>query len=130
MDLSTQAIGRAGEYLAASLFERHGVITTHVDVMGVDLWVQTPTGRRVTVQVKTTAKAMPAAPDRIECRYRFTLRVRQNHTVADVFCFVALDRNLLRLVSSAEISSSDKQSFRETEFTDDAMEADIKRYLY
>jgi len=54
------------------LFERYGVITTHVDVMGVDLWVETPTGRRVTVQVKTTAKAMPPTPDRTDYRYRFT----------------------------------------------------------
>jgi len=71
--LATEAIGRAGEYQAASIFELHGITTTHVDVRAVDLWVQTPSGRRVTVQVKASLAPRPADQGRKRPRYKFYL---------------------------------------------------------
>jgi len=49
--------------------------------------------------------------------------------MADVFCFVALDRGLIRLCSSAELGNGN-QMFSVDEVTKDAMLEDIKRYLY
>ena len=128
MDLPSVSIGRAGEYLAASIFEMQGITTVHVDVTGVDLWVETPSGRRVTVQVKAASEAK-VQPDRKSKRYRFNLYCKQTHTRAEVFCFVALDKKQLRLVSSAEARSSYK-AFTEADFDESLMLSDINRYLY
>jgi len=105
-----------------------GITTVHVDVTGVDLWVETPSGRRVTVQVKTASKAK-APPDRKSKRYRFSLSCKQTHTRAEVFCFVVLDKKQLRLVSSAEARSTYK-AFTEADFDESLMLSDINRYLY
>ena len=126
MELSNQAIGRAGEFQAAAIFERHGVVTTHVDVHGVDLWCETPTGRRVTIQVKASQRAAldshHATP-----RYHFNLREAAN---ADVYCFVALDLSLLRLRSLGELPDSKGIRLGVSQFTEADMLADLKRYLY
>jgi len=127
LELSNQAVGRAGEFQAAAIFEMHGIVTTHVDVHGVDLWAETSTGRRVTVQVKTTLKPYYAgsrAP-----RYHFALKNTATHS-ADVICFVALDLGLVRLLSSAELNAAQTKCYPATEFTEKAMAEDIKRYLY
>ena len=105
-----------------------GITTVHVDVIGVDLWVETPSGRRVTVQVKAASVAK-AQQDRKSKRYRFSLNCKQTHTRAEVFCFVALDKKQLRLVSSAEAQSSYK-AFTEADFDESLMLSDINRYLY
>ena len=128
MELSNQAIGRAGEFQAASVFELHGVVTTHVDVSGVDLWCETPSGRRVTVQVKTTRGPKSYKSTR---RPRYTFQV---HNIgpggADVYCFVALDTGLLRLLSSGELPKMRTKCFAAEKFAIARMEEDIKRYLY
>jgi hypothetical protein len=127
LELSNQAVGRAGEFQAAAIFEQHGVVTSHVDVHSVDLWAETPTGRRVTVQVKTTLKPYYAgnrAP-----RYHFVLKNTATHN-ADVVCFVALDLGLVRLLSSAELNAARTKCYPATGFTEKAMAEDIKRYLY
>jgi hypothetical protein len=133
LELSKQAIGRAGEFQAASIFERRGVVTTHVDVYGVDLWCETSSGRRVTVQVKSAQEPQPnyAQPNydrHVTPRYHFNLRQRGDYS-ADVYCFVALDLSLLRLFSVGELTSQTKK-ISQSSFTGVAMEADIKRYLY
>lgn len=128
MELSKQAIGRAGEFQAASIFERRGVVTTHVDVYGVDLWCETSSGRRVTVQVKSAQEPQANYDRHVTPRYHFNLRQRGDHS-ADVYCFVALDLSLLRLFSVGELTSQTKK-ISQSSFTGVAMEADIKRYLY
>lgn len=128
LELSKQAIGRAGEFQAAAVFEQHGIVTTHVDVYGVDLWCETPSGRRVTVQVKATLGPKTTESDRAP-RYFFRL---QGHGArpADVYCFVVLDTGLLRLFSTGEVSHSSSKALAISQLTPEAMEADLKRYLY
>lgn len=126
MELSNQAIGRAGEFQAASIFERHGIVTTHVDVHGVDLWCETPTGRRVTIQVKASQRSV-VDKQHTTPRYHFNLRETAN---ADVYCFVALDLSLLRLRSLGELPDSKGIRLGVSQFTEADMLADLKRYLY
>jgi hypothetical protein len=82
-------IGRQGEFLAAYILETHGVEVHHVDRAGADLWCRTPHGI-VTVQVKARSKPHPTN-DRSQPYYSFNT----NHSDADFFAFVALDRELL-----------------------------------
>jgi len=128
LELSNQAIGRAGEFQAASVFELHGVVTTHVDVSGVDLWCETPSGRRVTVQVKTT-RAPTDSKQKRSPRYFFQIKPKQG-VVADIYCFVALDLGRVRLLSSGELIKRSTRSHPVSYFTEEDMVADIKRYLY
>lgn len=127
--LSNDAIGRAGEYQAASIFELHGITTTHVDVKAVDLWVETPSGRRVTVQVKSSLGPRPLESGRKNPRYKFHLHKQTTCAMADVFCFVALDLGCIRLCSSAELARGD-QMFHARDMNRQMMLEDIKRYLY
>jgi len=129
LDLSKQAIGRAGEFQAAAIFEQHGVVTTHVDVYGVDLWCETPSGRRVTIQVKAAQGPQPNYGRHVTPRYHFNLRQKDDHP-ADVYCFVALDLSLLRLLSARELPASATKKMGRALFTEADMETDIKRYLY
>lgn len=129
VELSNEAIGRAGEYRAASIFELYGITTTHVDVKGVDLWVETPSGRRIKVQVKSSLGVRPAEKNRNRPRYKFRLSSPEMCAFADVFCFVPLNLSIIRLCSSAELRKSMKMFFAE-EMTNEAMEQDINRYLY
>lgn len=129
MELSNQAVGRAGEFQAAAIFERHGIVTTHVDIHGVDLWVQTPSGRRMTIQVKTTRKPT-IRKTHTSPSYTFQLRLKET-TMADVYCMLALDITVFRLFSAAELRiGATTKHISATSFTEKAMEEDIKRYLY
>lgn len=127
MELSTQAVGRAGEFQAAAIFERHGVVTSHVDIHGVDLWVETPSGRRVTVQVKTQQRAVSRGTH-VTPRYKFS--ITKNSYQADLLCFVALDRGLCRLLSCAELNNVATKMYPAHTFTEEVMRDEIKRYLY
>lgn len=129
MDLSKQSIGRAGEFQAATIFELHGIVSTHVDIYGVDLWVETPSSRRVTVQVKSSMGPVQEEPRRRTTRYAFS-RKRPQVDPADVYCFVALDLGLMRLCSGAELGRSVMKYYLVPEFTQENMEADLRRYLY
>ena len=129
MDLSKQAIGRAGEFQAAAIFEQHGVVTTHVDIHGVDLWCETPSGRRVTVQVKAARAPKNLDAYHTTPRYQFNLQSAAANK-ADVYCFVALDLSLLRLVSAGELSASATKKMGQGKFTEADMATDIRRYLY
>jgi len=128
LELSKQSIGRAGEFQAAAIFERHGIVTTHVDIYGVDLWCQTPSGRRVSVQVKATQKPT-ASGQHTTPRYAFQLRLREDN-LADVYCLIALDQSLFRLFSASELTRTTTKKISALQFTEDAMLTDIKRYLY
>lgn len=129
LKLSKQAVGRAGEFQAAAIFERHGVVTTHVDVHGVDLWCETPSGRRVTVQVKTAQAPQKSDGHHQTPRYHFNVRLSEG-CLADVYCFVALDLGLLRLFSGQELPSSMTKKMGSDKFTEPDMALDMRRYLY
>jgi len=129
LNLSTQAVGRAGEFQAAAIFEQHGIVTTHVDIHGVDLWVQTPSGRRMTVQVKTTQKSV-IRNKHVQPNYTFQIRMRET-SMADVYCLLALDVGLFRLFSGPEFRINTKtKHLPVSALTKEAMAEDIKRYLY
>ena len=129
MNLSTQAVGLAGEFQAAAIFEQHGIVTTHVDIHGVDLWVQTPSGRRMTVQVKTTQRSI-VRKNHVQSSYTFQMRLKET-TMADVYCLLALDVGLFRLFSGPEFQiKSTTKHLRSSALTKEAMAEDIKRYLY
>jgi hypothetical protein len=82
-------VGRAGEFLAAYILETHGIEVHHVDRAGADLWCKVQ-GSILTVQVKAcTAPAQNN--ERSSLYYTYSTR----NPVADWYCFVALDRELL-----------------------------------
>jgi hypothetical protein len=90
-------IGRAGEFLAAYILETHGVEVHHVDRAGADLWCKVR-GSIVTVQVKAS-QAPVKSNKRSYVYYTYATR----NPVADWYCFVALDRELLLMRPSESI---------------------------
>jgi hypothetical protein len=91
-------IGRAGEFLAAYILETHGVEVHHVDRAGADLWCKVR-GSIVTVQVKAS-HGSGQKQRAVVCLY-YTYATR--NPVADWYCFVALDRELLLMRPSESI---------------------------
>ena len=78
--------GRAGEFLVQSVLEhQYNLVTQRVDVDGVDLWVELPSGF-ITVQVKA-ARAVDKSK-----RYSFSFS--KSEITAAVYCYVALDVGL------------------------------------
>jgi hypothetical protein len=96
---SNTDIGRAGEFLAAYILETHGVEVHHVDRAGADLWCKVQ-GSIVTVQVKA-CRAAAKSNTRSFAYYTY----RTQPTDAGWYCFVALDRELLLMRPSAEVTS-------------------------
>lgn len=123
--VSSEYIGRAGEFLAACIFEVRGIRTVPVTMHGVDLWCETPSGRWVRVQVKTASKAHKEANRYGAARYCFSRRVGRAVS-PDLYAFVALD--LMRVVvrdymcANARITVDD--------FSVAAQEDSIARWLY
>ena len=82
-------VGRAGEFLAAYILETHDIEVHHVDRAGADLWCKVQ-GSIITVQVKSSTIPIQSN-DRSALYYTYATR----SPVADWYCFVALDRELL-----------------------------------
>ena len=82
-------VGRAGEFLAAYILETHDIEVHHVDRAGADLWCKVQ-GSIITVQVKSSTVPIPTN-ERSFLYYTYATR----SPVADWYCFVALDRELL-----------------------------------
>jgi hypothetical protein len=125
---SSEGVGRAGEFLVASILEARGIRASHVAIHGTDLWVETPTGRMLRVQVKTSSK--PAKEQRGNSRaYRFLNPSRPRSGVPDphVYCLVALDLGLMVVVSRMAKGGSRVAVSR---FTEAEQEAGIAEYLY
>jgi len=126
--VSSESVGRAGEFLVASILEAHGIRATHVAMHGTDLWVETPTGRMLRVQVKTSSK--PAREQRGNSRsYRFINTTRPGSSIPDphIYCLVALDLGLMVVVSRMAKGGSRVAVSR---FTETEQEAGIAEYLY
>jgi hypothetical protein len=86
-------IGRAGEFYAAFILERHGIRTTHVDLPHDDLWCDTPNRGMVRVQVKACSKAMVHGVKARPARYSF--QFGPNRNIYDgIYILVALDKKL------------------------------------
>jgi hypothetical protein len=125
---SSEGIGRAGEFLVASILEAQGIRASHVAIHGTDLWVETPTGRMLRVQVKTSSKPAKELRGRSKA-YRFLNQSRPRSGVPDphVYCLVALDRGLMVVVPRMAKGGSRVAVSR---FTEAEQEAGIAEYLY
>jgi hypothetical protein len=105
-------IGRAGEFLAAYILETHGVEVHHVDRAGADLWCKVQ-GSIITVQVKSSQAPKPTRKGSTVPYYSY----RTYNPVADWYCFVALDRELLIMrPASAVVTTSTR--FAPAEFNE------------
>jgi hypothetical protein len=126
--VSSEGVGRAGEFLAASILEARGVRASHVAMYGTDLWVETPTGRMLRVQVKTSSRPSKPVRGRSET-YRFLNQSRPRSGVPDphVYCLVALDLGLMVVVPRMAKGGSRVAASR---FTEAEQEAGIAEYLY
>jgi hypothetical protein len=123
--LTSIQIGRAGEFFSAFIFELHGILSVHVDLTGIDLWCETPSGRRIGVQVKTASAPRFEGANRTCPRYAFMQhRGRPSH--ADLFALVALDRRCLLVREKMHCSTKLSTRF----FTEEAQNASIARLLF
>lgn len=93
--------GRVGEFLAAYILETHNVEVHHVDRTGADLWCRA-NGTIFTVQVKSASQAV-RSNDHTQTGYYSYLTKRLD---ADWHCFVALDRQLLLMRPTSEITAT------------------------
>jgi hypothetical protein len=125
--VSSESIGRAGEFLAASVLEARGIRVSHVAMHGTDLWVETPTGRMLRVQVKTASRPSKLERHRLKQYYRFMFREPSRTIPAPHLHFVvALDIQLMLVVDGA----GKNRRFAVEDFTEEAQEASILKHLY
>jgi hypothetical protein len=92
--------GRSGEFLAAYILETHDVEVHHVDRAGADLWCKVR-GSIVTVQVKSASAPGFSSKKTSVPYYVFHTKGRN----ADWYCFVALDRQLLLMRRTDQLSA-------------------------
>ena len=118
---SIETIARSGEYLVAHVLETHDIRVSHANVSGHDLWCRTPTGRLVSVQVKTSATEVSHHASTV---YDFS-----NNSMSwtpNVYAFVALDKGFFL----CEASMSKRRKIRAESFTKEAMDESIKKFFY
>lgn len=114
--------GRLGELLAVYALEKAGVQAVRVDREEVDLWARTPTGRLLTLQVKTCSQ--PLRDRDRPLRYRFSI---EHGTTADLFALVALDRECM--IISPTFQPRGLGHLKPETFTEAAQAASIKEFL-
>lgn len=126
--VSVESIARAGEFLAASIIEARGSRASHVSIYGTDLWVETPTGRMLRVQVKTASKPAPPRHGGPIKDYRFVrTRSKMLHSQPELYFLVALDLRLMLIFDRMAIGGT---RIKESQFTPEAQEAGLLKYLY
>lgn len=102
--------------------ELHGVQAVLVDRDENDLWVRTPSGRMLTVQVKTASTPEARGHERTPA-YRFYAQNLGAST--DVYALVALHASVVVFCTPQEMRSR----WHVSEFTAERMEASIKELL-
>jgi len=118
-----ESVARAGEFFAGYILEERGIRTTHVDVSSDDLWVKTPSGRLLTLQVKASTSPQT---DKRHTSPRYAFIQHSVLSTANVFVFVALDLKLLLVTDSMKKT----RKFPARAFTPEAMEESIAEHLY
>jgi len=98
---SAHDTGRAGEFLASYILETFAVEVHHVSRDGADLWCKINDSRFVTIDVKTASE--PKDTSRRSGRYRFW--TPQKTAKVDYYGFVALDKQLLILTPTANVTT-------------------------
>jgi hypothetical protein len=119
--MNHESICRAGEFLVAHHLEMAGLRTVHADVVGQDLWVRTISNRMVTVQVKSTGKAMEQ-----DGRLYYTFHNGNQIWRADVYAFVAIDVGLV----ICEPTMLKRRKIQHHEFTRERMQSSIAQFFY
>lgn len=116
---ATSSTGRCGELLTMFHLEMSGVQAVLVDRAENDLWVQTPTGRMLAVQVKTAQEPRQHKGDS-----RPLLHFGTDHLAAstDVFALVALHARVVVFCAPQDM----KRRMDPEEFTSERMDASIK----
>lgn len=123
--VSATNTGRAGEHLVAHLLILRGCHVSIVDSEGVDLWVMTPAGDTINIEVKSAYPRAPEAGLNRSIRYAFTLH---NTVKAEYMAFVALDLGLFLL--RRPLAKNAKQcAIPRRHFTPEAMEETINAHL-
>ena len=120
------ATGRQGEFLASFILEQHGIEVHHVNRNGADLWCKLPSGKIVPIEVKTAARPVLDNSKNTR-RYHFNTP-RRDDIDAWFYCFVAMDKGLLWLRPTEEITVG-TLSVREPEFTAELQAASIAGLL-
>jgi hypothetical protein len=112
--------GRAGEFLVQSVLEhQYNLVTQRVDVDGVDLWVELPSGF-ITVQVKA-ARAVDKSK-------RYSFAFSKSEITAAVYCYVALDVGLF-LMDKPPVAGKTTKKAAALKFTKENMHDTIKKAL-
>tara|TARA_R100000951_G_C2641184_1_gene181014 strand:+ start:1562 stop:1936 length:375 start_codon:yes stop_codon:yes gene_type:complete len=112
--------GRAGEFLVQSVLEhQYNLVTQRVDVDGVDLWVELPSGF-ITVQVKA-ARAVDKSK-------RYSFAYGKSEITAVVYCYVALDVGLFLMYEPPRKGQATKK-IPALKFTKENMHKTIKKAL-
>lgn len=123
----TRKTGRAGEYLAAFLFEMSGQVEVHhVDRTDYDLICRVSDGKLVKVQVKAASNATKRTAKHVTPTYAFYNK--RDALDVDYFCFVALDQMRMRLVKSQDVKVK-YTTMRVEEFSDELQAADLAAFI-
>lgn len=102
--------------------ERHGVQAERVDRPGDDLWVRTPSGRMLAVQVKTTV--VPLAYGK-EATPHYKFHVGNLSPTTDVYALVALRAEVVVFCTPQEM----RKRWPVELFTPERMTASIRELL-
>ncbi|MEY4863759.1 MAG: hypothetical protein RLZ51_1854 [Pseudomonadota bacterium] len=102
--------------------ERHGVQVAHVDREEHDLWVRTPSGRMLTVQVKSATEPTAYGKDKLQT-YGFCFRSIGPNT--DIYALVALQLEIVLFFRPEDM----RRRVRPELFTRERMEASIRELL-
>lgn len=123
----TRSIGRAGEYLAAFLFEMSGKVEAHhVDRADYDLICRVDNGKLVKVQVKAASKAgLKKATQRIPT---YGFYNKDANADVDYYCFIALDQMRMRLIKPQDVNVT-HITMREEDFSDEQQAADLAAFI-
>lgn len=123
----TRKTGRAGEYLAAFLFEMSGQVEVHhVDRTDYDLICRVSDGQLVKVQVKAASNATTRTAKHVTPTYAFYNK--RDAADVDYFCFVALDQMRMRLIKSEDVKVK-YTTMRVEEFSDELQAADLAAFI-
>lgn len=101
--------------------ERHGVQVAHVDRDEHDLWVRTPSGRMLTVQVKTARQPRKHGKERPKMHFC----VDSLAPSTDVYALVALHVEVVLFCRPEDM----RKRFEPELFTRERMEASIRELL-
>lgn len=102
--------------------ERHGVQAAHVDRYENDLWVRTPSGRMLTVQVKTATQPKCYGHDRL---LKYCFHVGNLAASTDLYALVALQAEVVLFCTPQEM----KKRWDVELFTPERMVALIRELL-